>query len=345
MSIRGIRDLYTLVWAYVLSCTILVYFSLFVFGMSRASGSHVVRLDHLYTYDSNDLGVVLMIGLALTLLLLTVARGWQRWFLVLNLIGISATVARSGSRGGFIGLVVVGVAALVLVKNVSVLRRISVLVVAALALAIGAPPGYWKQMSTILEPKADYNYSTRDGRKAVAQRGLGYMRAYPWFGLGINNFSRAECTISPKLHTLDRTGPIRCTAPHNSYVQAGAELGVPGLIVWVSLVVGGIVAMLRNRKRLPTWWRYGSDSQRFMYGATTYFPLAMIGFAATSFFVSFAWMDPLYLMAAFISGWYIVIRRQIHQPAVPLVRGTRGWRVRSSAVRLDVARSLRSSSS
>jgi O-antigen ligase len=344
MSIRSVRDLYTFVWAYVVGCGILAYFSLFVFGISRDNVSYVARLGHLDTYDSNDLGVVIMIGLALALLLLGVARGRQRWFLLLNLIGFSATMARSGSRGGFLGLVVMGAAALVLVKSVSVWRRMSFLVVALFALAIGAPPGYWKQMGTLLEPKEDYNYSTTDGRKAVAERGLGYMLKYPLFGLGISNFSRAECTISTKLRGLDRSGPVRCTAPHNSYVEAGAELGVPGLIAWVSLLVGGIVAMLRMRRRLPPRWRRGTDSQRFLYGATTFFPLALLGFAVTSFFVSFAWMDPLYLMSAFISGWYVAARSEmvpqngpnavVVTSAVGLDRRTRGWRVMQSTQRL-----------
>jgi O-antigen ligase len=350
MSIRSVRDLYTFVWAYVISCALLVYFSLFVFGIHRDSGSYSARLDNMYTFDSNDLCVVLMIGLALTMLLLGVARGKQRLFLLLNLIGMSATIARSGSRGGFLGLLILGACGLVLVKSVSPVRRILFVVAAAAALAIGAPPGYWKQMSTLLEPKEDYNYSTIDGRKAVAERGLGYMREYPWFGLGINNFSRAECTISPKLKTLSRNGPIRCTPPHNSYIQAGAELGVPGLIVWVSLVAGGIVAMLRNRRRLPPSWGRGSDSQRFIHGAATFFPLAMIGFAVTAFFVSFAWLDPLYLMSAFISGWYVVARGQIEQPVraeaislalwLGVVRELGGWRVRRSGLRLRVARAL-----
>jgi len=347
MSIRTVRDLYTFVWAYVVACGILVYFSLFVFRISKASVSYVARLDHLYMYDSNDLGLVVMIGFALTLLLLVVARGVSRWLLILNLIGILATTARSGSRGGFLGLVVMGGAALVLVKGVTVSRRISFLVVALLALAIGAPAGYWTQMGTLLQPKDDYNYSTVDGRRAVAQRGLGYMIKYPLFGLGISNFPRAECTISPKLEDLDRTGPIRCTAPHNSYIEAGAELGVPGLIVWISLLVGGIVTMLRMRGRLPPSWRRGSDSQRFLYGATTFFPLALISFAVTAFFVSFAWLDPLYLMSAFIGGWYIAMRGQRQLATGPNAGGVTssvgrarrmpGWRVVRSAQRLASA--------
>lgn len=339
VSIRHVRDLYTFVWAYVVGCGILSFFSLFVFGISRTN-SHVTRLNDLYTYDSNDLGVVMMVGLPLTLLLLTVDRGAKRWLLLSILVGIAATMARSGSRGGFLGFVAVGLAGLILVKNVSAGRKFVILAAACVALAAGAPPGYWKQMRTILAPKEDYNYTDMDGRKAVMQRGIGYMAQYPVFGLGIGNFARAECTISPKLASRAHNGPIRCGAPHNSYLQAGAELGVPGLLIWVSLVIAGIFAPLRLRRRLPSSWRRGTDSERFLYGATNFLPVAMIGFAVTAFFVSFAWMDPIYLLAAFLTGLYVAAQAQrdedehidgrLRSPRVsaPLVAG---WRTIASA--------------
>jgi O-antigen ligase len=346
VSIRHVRDLYAFVWAYVISCGILAFFSIFVFGMSKGN-SYVTRLNNLYTYDSNDVGVVMIVGLPLTLLLLTAERGMKRWFVLLVLIGISATMARSGSRGGFLGFVAVALAGLILVHGVSAARRLLMLTAASVALAVGAPAGYWKQMATILTPKQDYNYTEIDGRKAVMQRGIGYMNQYPAFGLGIDNFSRAECTISPKLASLRVNAPFRCTAPHNSYLQAGAELGFPGLLVWVSLVIGGILAPLRFRRRLPKSWLRGTQSERFIYNATSFFPVAMVGFAVTSFFVSFAWMDPVYFMAALLTGLYVAARVQMR---TEVGRGSRanaqiapsnlgaGWRVQRSAHRASAIR-------
>jgi O-antigen ligase len=219
------------------------------------------------------------------------------------------------------------------------------LAAAAIVLAVGAPPGYWKQMATILAPKEDYNYSDRDGRKAVMERGIGYMTQYPAFGLGIDNFSRAECTISPKIASLRINGPMRCTASHNSYVQAGSELGVPGWLIWVSLVIGGILAPLRLRRQLPKSWRRGTESERFIYGAASFFAVAMVGFAVTSFFVSFAWMDPVYLMAALLTGLYVATRVQMEEVGGGRNRtalGTvspspaPGWRVTQTAWRSNV---------
>jgi O-antigen ligase len=313
VSIRHVRDLFTFVWAYVVSCGILAFFSLFVFGMDWSEATHSVRLNDLYTYDSNDLGVVMMVGLPLTLLLFTVVRGTKRLFLLLVLIGIAATMAHSGSRGGFLGFVAVGCAALILVDAVSPARRILVFATLAIALAIGAPYGYWKQMATILSPKDDYNFTEIDGRKAVMERGIGYMKQHPAFGLGIHNFARAECTISPKLAALRINRGIKCSAPHNSYLEAGAELGVPGGLVFGSLVIGLILGPLRLRRRLPNSWRRGTESERFIYGATSFFAVAMVGFAVTSSFVSFAWIDPVYVMAGLLTGLYVATRVELEK--------------------------------
>jgi O-antigen ligase len=343
VSIRHVRDLYTYVWAYVIGCGILSFFALFVFGISATGNSDFARLSNLYTFDANDICVVLMVGAPMALLLLVSRRGgWrERAILLMVLVGISASIARSGSRGGFLGFIAVSTAALILANNWSVGRRTSILVVAIVALLFGAPAGYWKQMGTMLQAKDDYNYSSVDGRKALAERGIGYMTSYPLFGLGIDNFSRAECTIGPKVETLEAAGgPIRCRPPHNSYVEAGAELGIPGLLTWVSLVVGVIFLPLRLRGRLPRSWRRGTEAERFMYGATSFLPMSMIGFAVTAFFVTFAWLDPIYILAAFTAGLYIAIRNHGQQtPSAETVstvsrrrveRGTAGWRVAQS---------------
>jgi O-antigen ligase len=197
-------------------------------------------------------------------------------------------------------------------------------------------------MATILSVKEDYNYTDREGRKAVMERGIGYVKQYPVFGLGIDNFARAECTISPKIALMRTNGPLRCTAPHNSYVQAATELGIPGFLIWVSLVIGGILGPLRLRRRLPKSWRRGTQSERFIYGATSFFAVAMVGFAVPGFFVTFAYMDPLYVLAAFLTGLYVATRVYLEEsgsrnaPANVSPNTAPGWRVTQSAWRANV---------
>lgn len=344
LAIRHVRDLYTFVWAYVISCGILAFFSIFVFKVTVGQ-SYTARLNNLYTYDSNDLCVVMMMGFPMTLLLLSTERGAKRWIALLMLAGISATIARSGSRGGFLGFIAVGIAVLTLVKGISGAQRLLVIAGAVIALAVGAPEGYWRQMGTITTLESDYNFTDIDGRKAVMQRGMTYLSQYPVFGLGINNFSKAECTISPKISQRQINGPLRCTPPHNSFLQAAAETGTVGFLVWVSLVIGGVIGPLRLRRRLPQSWRKGTHSQRFIYGAASFFPISMIGFAVPAFFVTFAWMDTVYFMAAALTGLYICARLQFAEgdlsrgiaPAQNVTTGKApGWRVRRSAWRFAI---------
>ena len=323
-AIRNATDLYTLAWAYVVSAAILVWMALFWFGLSHASNSAVDRLSNLYTWDANDIGVVLIVGLALSLLIFQTTSGKGKVAAGLIIAGIGATIARSGSRGTFVGLMVFGIALLFMLKQVPVVNRAIFLGVIVLGLVIEAPPGYWEQMKTIAAPKEDYNWTAKDGRKEVAKRGLGYMMEYPVFGLGINNFWRAECFDSDKAQNHVIGTGIRCTPPHNSYIQSGAEMGIPGLILFCSLVFGGIASCARLRRRLPRSWLKGDPEQRFLYLSTMYLQLGFIGFAVCAFFLTFAWLDIIYMLAAYLGGLYIAIGEKASrsgapaaQPAVP----------------------------
>ncbi|HKS05741.1 MAG TPA: O-antigen ligase family protein [Gemmatimonadaceae bacterium] len=349
LSVRDVRDLYTFMWAYAVSCGVLSFMSLVMFGITPArSGDQIARLADMYTYDANDVCVVLLVGLGVVLGLLTVVRGSARWALYAILFGIAATIAKSGSRGGFLGLVAFGLGALLLLDSVSFIRRIAVLGGVLVGLSAFAPDGYWKKMASVMSPKDDYNYSSQDGRKELARRGIRYMTKFPVFGVGINNFSKAECQLSRETFGVGR---IRCGAPHNSFVQAGAETGFTGLLMFVSIVLGGIWSLLRVRRRLPRAWRRGNQAERLLFNAPNALALALIGFAVSAFFVTFAWTDILYVLIGLIGGLYTSLKVYADssqadpnpQSAASQLppRGSKGWRVFASAERAAAARQIR----
>lgn len=304
VAVRKAGDLYVLVWSFVIGGGILAFFANFVFKLSMANGQ--ARLSDMYMYDANDAGLVLTISIPLTLLTLHVS-GWKGKLLSLVFLYWEwIAIARTGSRGAFLGVVTVGVGILLLADSISLLRKVVVLIGAVAVLLVAAPQGYWKQMQSITSPTEDYNWTAKDGRKQVAKRGLHYMLDYPVAGIGISNFPRAEGTISDKARewTQSEAG-IRWSAAHNSHIEAGAELGIPGLLLWISMLIGGVVGPLRLRRRLPKAWRHGAQDQRFLYAATSYLPISMLGFIVSSTFVSFAYLDPVYVLLAFVSGLYV----------------------------------------
>lgn len=323
MACRTVRDLYTLAWAYVIGTGILAWMAFFLFQLSNA-GSKAERLGVLYSWDANDVGVLMLVGLALSLLTFQTAGRVGKLISGVTLLAIGITIARTGSRGAFVGFIVVGIALLFMAKSISVGKRIGFVAVTALGVLLFAPAGYWEQMATLTNPKDDYNYSSEDGRKQVAQRGVAYMLSHPIAGLGINNFSKAECLDASSAKVKEHvagTG-IRCTAPHNSYVQAGAELGIPGLVLWLMLIFGSIRGMLKLRKTLPASWARGTPEDRFLYLAPQYLAVAMVGFGISSAFVSFAWLDPVYFLAAMMAGLHAVIKRRLAMPSDSVVQAT-----------------------
>ena len=322
VAVRKAGDLYVLVWSFVIGGGVLAFFANFVFKLSVANGQ--ARLGDMYMYDANDAGLVLTISIPLTLLTLHVA-GWKGKLLsVLFLYWEWIAIARTGSRGAFLGVITVGLGLLLLADGIPLFRRVAVLLGATAVLMIAAPQGYWKQMQSIASPTEDYNWTAKDGRKQVAKRGLHYMLDHPVTGIGISNFPRAEGTISDKARNwAPSEAGIRWSAAHNSHIEAGAELGIPGLLLWLSMLVGGVVGPLRLRRRLPRAWRHGEQDQRFIYAATCYLPISMLGFIVSCTFVSFAYLDPVYVLLAFVSGLYVCAEAALRKRSAATVKSAR----------------------
>ncbi len=316
-AIRKPRDLAGFVWAYVAGCAVLVWMAIFMFHLT-VTDTGMSRLAGLETYDANDLGCVLLLGMPLTVLALQTSRGVPKVLAGIVLLGMGVALARSGSRGAFIGFAVIGLAFLFTLKKVSVFRRVSFVVIAAGALVVAAPRGYWRQMSTLTDVKQDYNWTAAGGRKYMAMQALGYMETYPVFGLGVGLFERAEGLESERAEAWTPGMPgVAWRSAHNTYLEAGAELGVPGLLLFTGLVVGCIVGPWRMRRRMPAGWAEGTWEERFLYQAGLYLPLAALGFAVTSFFVSFAWLDPVYALAALNVGLITTVRAKLQASGSP----------------------------
>lgn len=196
----------------------------------------------------------------------------------------------------------------VLVGFTSVPKRSRLVgLVLILAVAVGtASDQYWSQMQTLIRPKQDYNLTSDAGRVRIWTRGLGYMTAHPVLGVGIGNFYVAEGTISPLARLQERGIGVRWGAAHNSFVQAAAEIGVPGLLLFICLIATTFrslrgVAQLHRAVPPPAM-----DPSRLAQSLMA----ALVGFVVGSFFLSLAYMDMLYTLAALAIGLRKVVRAE-----------------------------------
>ena len=69
--------------------------------------------------------------------------------------------------------------------------------------------------------------------------------------------------------------------------------------------------MLKLRRRMPPTWKFGDSEQRFLYNGCTYVAIALVSFSVTSFFLSFAYMDPIYIMSALMAGLFTSAKHRL----------------------------------
>jgi putative inorganic carbon (HCO3(-)) transporter len=286
-AVRAARDVERLALVYFGAA---VLYSTIVLLRFDVGGSNW-RLASLYTYDANDFATFAVTAIPLGLYFTTSGtRPPLRTASALGLAVLTTAFVRSGSRGGF--LAIIAVALFVLLGYTTIRTRWRVLGTAALAALFIATASdrYWSQMRTIVAPEQDYNRTAETGRLQIWRRGLGYMLTHPLVGVGAANFGVAEGTISPLAKLQEYNIGVRWTAAHNSLVQVGAELGIPGLLLFLT-ALGGAFATLRRVAR-------AGPAAPLAHALTG----SLIGFAVGGFFLSLAYHDMLYTLLGLATG-------------------------------------------
>jgi O-antigen ligase len=291
-SVRGFRDVERLCAVYLAGASL--YAGVVITRFDLGGGADW-RLGRLYYYDANDLATLLVTAMPLGLYFLQNARRATARVLTAGALGLLAVAfVRTGSRGGFIALVAVAVFIVLRYSAIPVVRRVGATVIVALIVVWSANDQYWEQMGTILSD-ADYNRTDESGRMQIWSRGLGYMWQHPVLGVGPKNFQTAEGTLSS---FADRQGfgfGVRWNAAHNSFIQVGAELGVPGLLLFVALIASAFRALRSAREGR----RACRDRQTQLSQVLT---ASLIGFVAGAFFLSLAYSEMLYTLVALAVG-------------------------------------------
>lgn len=269
--------------------------------MTRFSVGGGGRLGSLAYYDANDLGMLLVMTFPLALYFLLRGRDLRvRVLSGIALLLFVATLVKTGSRGAFVGLCVVGGWVLVRYSAISVGRRVAALAAVIVLLGTWGSDDYWTRMESLLTPTEDYNWAgeSESGRMEVWQRGVGYMLDHPLVGVGARNFGAAEGYLSRggQLNLLGAEG-FKWSAAHNSFVEIGAETGVIGLLLFLALLFQGF----RIAGRSPPSSLAGEEreaSRALRQG----FRVSLVGYVVTGFFLSAAYDPILFALLGLLAG-------------------------------------------
>ena len=159
-----------------------------------------------------------------------------------------------------------------------------------------ASNGYWGQMGTIMS-ESDYNRTGETGHFQISKRGVGYMLGHPMLGVGPSNFQTAEGTISPLAERQQFGIGVRWSAAHNTFIQAGAELGFPGLFFFTAILATAFRALRRSQRGASATMDTGRAPE-----LTRALTASLIGFLIGSLFLSLTYSEMLYTLLAMVVG-------------------------------------------
>lgn len=172
---------------------------------------------------------------AIRTLLLTAVIGTTMWMLVLT-----------ASRGGMLGVVFSIVLTWWFILRGSP-RGLLITILMGVVLVTGvvkAPPLFWERMATLwssgaatsTEVGASAEEST-EGRRLLFQESIEETLEHPIFGLGVGNFAVYNGNLGTKTSWY---------GTHNAFTQISSEAGIPGLLLFIAL----LVVMIRHMRNV-----------------------------------------------------------------------------------------------
>src|SRR5437867_1150782 len=253
-------------WSVLMSWSALRDFSA---GKFDPRGLRIHGYDSPLAGNPNDLALILNLILALVAGLYLGTRKSFKKSVLLAVMGLlAAAVIATFSRGGFLTLITI--ALLILIRRAREgVGGVAFLLAVLLVVALLLPQGYGARVSTIFEPDADATGSAT-ARWDTMGFAFRMMLEHPLLGLGLGMHG---------LGFLDVLGDWTWTGVHNVYLQIGADLGVPALVVYV-LAVWQLFKGLRQ----PRKWLRGVPAARELLAAGVGIEIALAAFLVGGFF-------------------------------------------------------------
>jgi O-antigen ligase len=303
VAVRGVQDVRRLAVVFFAGVVIFALFAMSSFPVDPLTG----RLNNLVFYDANEFSLLGACSLPYGAFFVWRVKGVMAKGAILAAMGVVFAVFVScGSRGAFLALLA---GLLVTVTSLGAIKlrwRVTAIAVVATAFIGGTSEQFWKRMDMAVDTGTDYNLTSPTGRVQVWKRGIGYMMDRPILGVGAGNFATAEGRLSEYAAGLrSRSGSIKWSAAHNSFVQVGAELGVPGLVFFSAALFGTMFALRRVSRP-----RKGVAVDLELVGLASASIVALVIFTVGAAFLSLAYSDILFTLLAIAMGVQVEARRR-----------------------------------
>lgn len=206
------------------------------------------------------------------------------------------------SRGGFLGLLAVG---LVLAWKIGRRHRLNVTIASVIVggIAVLAAPGnYGLRMLSIFIPGLD-SVGSSDQRRELLERSLLVTARNPW-GIGIGNFPIVG---------------VRNLQTHNAFTQVSSELGILGLAAYLVFIISPFRKLSAIERTL-----FDRDETNWFYYLAIGLQASIVGYLVSSFFASVAYNWFIYYLIAYAVAFRRIYSLESNEPA------TSQWNLRTA---------------
>ena len=190
--------------------------------------------------------------------------------LLLYMLPISAliTIIATSSRGAQLGLV--GITLLYILRSRLGLKSLLTILVLGWGLYQVLPAEMLEKFETAGEDK------TSQARLKYWEFGMDVARENPVFGVGYENWLEYCWYKNPRGIEYG----MACLDPHNTFIEAAAEIGIPGLSLYVIMLMLVLVINGRTRKKAK---KLGNN---FIFYMAHGLDAGLVGYMISSFFVT-----------------------------------------------------------
>ena len=254
-----------------------------------------MNMNHLNGNFGSPNYIALLMALLILVSLNFLYTRYSKWlkFAAVGCIGLFFLVfLKANSRGATLGLAASLIVFWLFQKRKAV--SLAALTVILLAVVAFAPAAYFDRLKTITAYQQDASATARLELWAI---GIQLIQDNPIFGIGPDNF----------MH-------YAFNGPHDCYIQAAAEYGLPAAVVYCSILISGFISCI-NALRLS---RKLGDGQSLSALSVTMMCL-LTHITVQGFTTGFAHREFVYFIVAIAYCTSTIARKQAQQETSPVL--------------------------
>jgi O-antigen ligase len=227
--------------------------------------------------DANYYAANAILGLALAYFLFQTKRPtWERVYSLCCAGLIIIAMVASESRGGFFALCLSGTYVFIRSKRKLQLMGFGLVIAVLLVVSPSSP------IRRLVHPNSG-DTKSEVIHKELWVFGLEEMVKHPIMGVGLGNF---KPTVA-KDHALGRG---MAAIAHNTYIEYGAEMGIPGLLLFLGIIVFSWKSLERVRNAALR------TRDEYFYAVSSGMQTGILGYCVAAFFLSAEYLKTLWIM-------------------------------------------------